>query len=325
MASSQISSNTINCSIGESQDVEIPVIDFSLLTAGKPHQRAQAVMDLGKACEEWGFFMLVNHGVPEKLRNELMDVAKGFFDLPAEVKQEYSDTHALNPIRYGTGFNAKVDVVRYWRDYLKIITHPEFHCPTKPPEFREVLQEYTTRIRDLGRELFGGIWESLGLDDKYMSEFLNLDSSFQLIACNLYPPCPEPELAMGLPPHSDHGLLIFLYQNGVDGLELKHDGKWVRVKPLPNCYLVNSGDHMEIVSNGKYKSVLHRAVLNRESTRMSIVSPVCPSLDTVVEPAPQLVSSESPAAFRGMKYGEFMEHQQSNKLEDKSALDLLRI
>lgn len=59
---------------------------------------------------------------------------------------------------------------------------------------------------------------------------------------------------------------------------------------------------IQIVSNGKYKSTLHRAVMSDTSMRMSIVSIVAPSPDAVVVPAPQLVSGESPAAFQGMKY-----------------------
>ena len=102
------------------------------------------------------------------------------------------------------------------------------------------------RTRELGRKLLGAIWESLGLETNYMNEALNLNSQFQLVACNFYPACPQPDLAMGLPPHSDHGLLTILYQNNVDGLEVKHNGKWVRVKPLPNSYLINTADHMEV-------------------------------------------------------------------------------
>ncbi|KAJ6850692.1 protein DMR6-LIKE OXYGENASE 1-like [Iris pallida] len=303
----------------------LPVIDFGLLTEGTPDQRSKAVRELNRACQDWGFFLLVNHGVPEKMREEMMDKFKGFFDLTPGEKGEYANTDVMNPIRHGTGFNTAVDDVRYWRSYLKTCVHPEFHSPTKPPGFRELLREYSTRIRDLGMKLLGGIWESLGLEESYMKEALELDSCYQVVVGNFYPPCPQPELATGLGPHSDHGLLTFLYQNGVDGLEVKHEGRWVRVKPSPNSYIVNIGDHMEIVSNGRYQSVLHRAYLNDRSTRLSIVSVVGASLETVVIPAPPLVSSDRPPAFRGMKYGEFVEYQQSHTLKEKSVLELLRV
>lgn len=68
--------------------------------------------------------------------SSLMSRVQEFFDLPAEEKREYADTHPMNPIRYGTSFNPKVEDVKYWRDYVKIVTHPEFHCPAKPPKLR---------------------------------------------------------------------------------------------------------------------------------------------------------------------------------------------
>ncbi|RWW42012.1 hypothetical protein BHE74_00052466 [Ensete ventricosum] len=169
-------------------------------------------------------------------------------------------------------------------------------------------------------KLLRGIWESLELDEGYMNNALDLDACFQVCVANLYPPCPQPELAMGLPPHSDHGLLTLLHQNGVDGLQVKHGSKWVHVKPPPNSFLVNTGDHMEIVTNGRHKSVLHRAVINGRSTRMSIATVVAPSPDTVVEPVAQLVSSERPAMYRGVRYREYLEHQQGNKLRENQSI-----
>ncbi|KAJ6683573.1 hypothetical protein OIU85_007277 [Salix viminalis] len=123
---------------------------------------------------------------------------------------------------------------------------------------------------------------------------------------------------MGMPPHSDHGLLTLLIQNGIGGLQIQHKGKWVNVGTHPNSFLVNTGDHLEILSNGRYKSVLHRAMVNSNGTRMSIAMAHGPSLDSVVSPAPELlVSSEGdePAAYIGMKYKDYLELQQSNKLD----------
>uniref|UniRef100_A0A6N2LYI7 Fe2OG dioxygenase domain-containing protein n=1 Tax=Salix viminalis TaxID=40686 RepID=A0A6N2LYI7_SALVM len=140
--------------------------------------------------------------------------------------------------------------------------------------------------------------------------------------------CPQPELAMGMPPHSDHGLLTLLIQNGIGGLQIQHKGKWVNVGTHSNSFLVNTGDHLEIFSNGRYKSVLHRATVNSKGTRMSIAMAHGPSLDSVVSPAPELlVSSEGdePAAYIGMKYEDYLELQQSNKLDGKSCLDRVRI
>ncbi|XP_008812214.2 protein DMR6-LIKE OXYGENASE 2-like isoform X1 [Phoenix dactylifera] len=304
---------------------EIPTVDFSLLTEGTPEQRSQVVRHLGKACEDWGFFMVVNHGIPERLREAMLISMKEFFDQTEEEKGEYTGKHVMDPIRYGTSFNLTVDDVRYWRDYLKVFVHPILYSPAKPPSFREISKEYAASTRAMGMELLRGIWESLGLEENDMTKALDLHSCYQVLVGNIYPPCPQPELAIGLPAHSDHGLLTILLQNGVNGLQVKRRGSWVRVEPLPNSFLVNTGDQMEVVSNGRYKSVLHRAEVNSQSTRMSIATVVAPSLDTIVEPASQLVGDEHPMMFRGMRYGEYLECQQATRLKAKSALDPVRL
>ncbi|KAG5226636.1 2-oxoglutarate/Fe(II)-dependent dioxygenase [Salix suchowensis] len=294
----------------------IPVIDYSLLISGTPGQRSEIVHELGRACQDWGFFMklssfiffnydqVINHGVPQKLLNSILDGCKGFFDLAEEEKQEFKGNNVLDPIRSGTSFNVSVEKAFYWRDFLKVFVHPVFYSPTK----------------------HAGL--SLGLEGRYIEKAMDLERGKQIFIANLYPTCPQPELAMGMPPHSDHGLLTLLIQNGIGGLQIQHKGKWVNVGTHPNSFLVNTGDHLEIFSNGRYKSVLHRAMVNSKGTRMSIAMAHGPSLGSVVSPAPELlVSSEGdePAAYIGMKYKDYLELQQSNKLDGKSCLDRVRI
>ncbi|KAK8941402.1 putative 2-oxoglutarate/Fe(II)-dependent dioxygenase [Platanthera zijinensis] len=310
-----------SCALGD-----IPIIDFSFLSNGIPETRAEIVRELGQACEEWGFFTVVNHGVTEEMRAAMMDAFVGFFDLAAEEKDEYLGRRVMDPIRMGTSFNSTVEDAPYWRHFLKIWVHPLFHSPTKPTVFREVSEDYAKHTRYLAKELLKGILDSLGLGEKEMEEALDLDSCSQVLVGNIYPPCPNPELTWGIPSHSDPGLLTVLMQNETDGLQVMHHGKWVCVNALPNSFLVNLGDHMEIVSNGRYKSVLHRAKVDNQNTRISIVTAIGPSLDTVVVPAPSLLQrGNHPAAFRGIKYGDFVEHQQSSRLKEKSVLDHLRV
>ena len=102
--------------------------------------------------------------------------------------------------------------------------------------------------------LMEAILESLGLkveesmtrDDERDSS-INFEEGSQLIVVNCYPSCPEPELTLGIPPHSDYGLLTLLLQDAqVEGLQIQHEGRWVTVKPLLNSFVVNVGDHLEV-------------------------------------------------------------------------------
>lgn len=311
--------------ISESE-ISIPIIDYSLLTSGTPNQRTKIINDLRNACQEWGFFTVINHGVPEDQIKAMMDACIDFFNLTEEEKREYQGKHVLDPIRCGTSFNASVDRVLFWRDFLKVFIHPQFHSPMKPAGFSELSLEYCKRIRIVARELLEGISESLGLEACHINQSMNFESGFQIFIANLYPPCPQPELAMGMPPHSDHGLLTLLTQNGISGLQIQHNGKWVNVNAIPNSFLVNIGDHIEILSNGRYKSVLHRAMVNNRSTRISLAVAHGPSLDKMVGPEPQLTKGESYSpAYIEMKYKDYLELQQSNVLDGKTCLDRVRV
>ena len=96
--------------------------------------------------------------------------------------------------------------------------------------------------------------ESLGLDQKDENDenggeedSIKFEDGSQLIVVNCYPSCPEPELTLGMPPHSDYGFLTLLLQDEVEGLQIQHEGKWVTVEPRPNSFVVNVGDHLEVI------------------------------------------------------------------------------
>ncbi|XP_031378904.1 protein DMR6-LIKE OXYGENASE 2-like isoform X2 [Punica granatum] len=280
---------------GEDED-PIPIIDLSLLTSGAHDQRSAVMQDLGNSCQEKGYFMVINHGIDEGLMNKMIDSCSQFFDLEQEEKRQYEGKHTLDPISYGTSVDASVTEVFFWRDYLRVLVHPEFHSPTKPSGFSEVLAEFTKAVRRVVRDLLGGISESLGLDSCYIDRAMDLESSLQL------------------------------FGNAVNGLQVQHKGKWVDANIISGALFVNIGDHLEVLTNGKYKSVVHRAVVNNKSTRISIAMPHGPSLDTVVSPAAELLENGCPRAnYTGMKYKDYLEIQHKSKLRGKTRLDLLKI
>ncbi|KAL5558581.1 hypothetical protein UlMin_034792 [Ulmus minor] len=253
--------------------------------------------------------------------------SEGFFDLTEDERRNYAGKALFDPIRWGTSFNVRLDKTLFWRDYLKLHVHPHFNAPKNPEGFSETLQEYCKQTRGVAGELLKGISKSLRLDENYIKKKMEMEKrSHQLAVINLYPPCPQPDVAIGLPPHTDHGLLTLLMQNELGGLQVFHNNKWISVNPLPYSFLVNTGDHMEILTNGKYKSVVHRALVNNKATRISIGTAHGPPLNAVVSPAPELLDYESQTpAYRGITYKEYLELQQSNQLNGKSCLDHIRI
>ena len=166
---------------------------------------------------------------------------------------------------------------------------------------------FSTEMQKLAVELTEAVTESLGLGPKYLSD--KMSRGIQAITLNCYPPCPEPRLTLGLPPHSDYSCLTILLQTSI-GLEIKDmedGGSWKRVRQIEGALQVHIGDHFEVLSNGLYKSVVHRATLNSEKTRISIVSFHSLGLDQKVEPAPELVDEEHRKRYKGSSFKNFLD------------------
>ncbi|XP_028771666.1 protein DMR6-LIKE OXYGENASE 2-like [Neltuma alba] len=308
----------------DSSEDSFPIIDFSLLASSNSQQRCKAIQDLGQACEEWGCFLLINHSFPVSLINRMMEGVKGFFNLSDEEKREFQGKHLSDPIKCGSSMNNTTEV-KSWRDFLKVFVHPEFHFPHKPAGFSDTAFEYFKLMGEITWELLNGVSESLGLEPNYIYKATNRESSFQVFIANLYPPCPEPEHALGLLPHSDHGLLTIVAENISGGLQTLHNSKWVKVNAPPNALMVNTGDLLEILTNGKYKSNVHRAVLHINTTRTSMVTIDGPSTDQLISPAPELVDETHPPAYTSITYKEFYALQQSTSFDRETVLDHLRI
>ncbi|CAO2209964.1 unnamed protein product [Urochloa humidicola] len=248
----------------------IPVVDLAC------PDRAAVVAAIGDACRSHGFFQVLNHGIDDGLLAGVMAVARDFFRLPAEERAKlYSDDHPARKIRLSTSFNARKETVHNWRDYLRVHCHPIDYqfvpdWPSSPPDFKETMSSYCKEVGELGFRLYAAISESLGLDSSYILKETLGEQELHM-AVNFYdPPCrPSPELTFtyGLPAHTDPNALTVQLMDDQDvaGLQAQHAGKWVAVNdPQPGALIINIGDQLQALSNGQYRSVWLRAVVNSD-------------------------------------------------------------
>ena len=95
--------------------------------------------------------------------------------------------------------------------------------------------------QDFGKDKHGN-----GKENNYDNIKRDMENGSQLMVVNCYPPCPEPDLTFGMPPHSDYGFLTLLLQDEVEGLQILHKDHWVTIQPRPHSFVVNIGDHLEV-------------------------------------------------------------------------------
>lgn len=81
---------------------------------------------------------------------------------------------------------------------------------------------------------------------------------------------------------------------------------------------------MKVLSNDRYKSVLHRAVVNCDKERISIPTFYCPSPDAVIGPAPQLTDTDSSTHYRNFFYSEYYEKFWNRGLTTETCSDLFK-
>ncbi|XP_020213548.1 protein DMR6-LIKE OXYGENASE 1 [Cajanus cajan] len=303
------------------QNLQLPIIDYAELLGPN---RPQVLKSLANACQQYGFFQLVNPCISDDVVRSMIDVSGRFFDLPLEERAKYMTTDMRAPVRCGTSFSQTKDTVLCWRDFLKILCHPlpDFlpHWPTSPVDFRKVVATYAEETKHLFLVVMEAILESLGIMET-KQELEEFGNGSQMMVANFYPPCPQPDLTLGMPPHSDYGFLTLLLQDEVEGLQILYQDKWVTVQPIPNAFVINVGDHLEIYSNGKYKSVLHRVLVNEFKSRVSVASLHSLPFNCTVKPSPKLVDEANPKRYMDTDFGSFLAYVSSRESNKKDFLE----
>ncbi|EEF51624.1 flavanone 3-dioxygenase 3 [Ricinus communis] len=309
------------------ETADVPVIDLAGLRQDAV-RRAQVIKQIGDACRDIGFFQIVNHGICQSVLDGALSAASDFFSLPREEKLKLMSNDVYQPVRYGTSIKDGVDKYQFWRVFLKHYAYPLSRWidlwPENPPDYREKMGKYCMEARRLALELIEAMTKNLGLGPTYLGH--KIEEGMQVVAVNCYPPCPDPEKALGLPPHSDYTCLTIVLQNS-PGLEVMdtRDGKWRLVPQIQGGLQVHVGDHLEVLSNGLFKSVVHKATLNSERTRISIASLHSLGMDDKMETAEELVDDQHPKRYKESSFRDFLNFLSNNDFAGgKSFLSTLK-
>ncbi|ONK56950.1 uncharacterized protein A4U43_C10F15010 [Asparagus officinalis] len=302
-------------------NIAIPVINL------QPEQRNRAVDEIRRASETLGFFQVVNHGVPQAAMGAMREGARRFNEEDGEVKRMYYARDPSKKVLFNSNFDLYQAPAANWRDTLFCVVAPEGPRPDElPAACREIIEEYTHHIQNLGNILFELLSEALGLSRDHLK---GMECAKGLAhAINYYPPCPEPHLTLGASKHSDPGFLTVLLQDDIGGLQVLHEDQWVDVSPMPGALVINIGDLLQLVSNDKLKSVEHRVLANKAGPRISVASFFTTHLSPssrIYGPIKELLSAESPPIYREITVKEFVMHYNSKGLDGQSALNYFKL
>ncbi|MBA0701502.1 hypothetical protein Goari_020424 [Gossypium aridum] len=266
-----------------------PVINLEKLNGD---ERSRIMEQIKDACENWGFFEVMNHGIPHDFMDTVERLTKEHYKKCME--QRFKELVASKALE---GLEAEVTDMD-WESTFYLRHLPESNMaeiPDLSDEYRKVMKEFAVKLEKLAEELLDLFCENIGLEKGYLKKaFYGAKGPTFGTKVSNYPPCPTPDKIKGLRAHTDAGGIILLFQDPVvGGLQLLKDGEWVDVPPLRHSIVINLGDQLEVITNGKYKSVEHRVIAQTDGTRMSLASFYNPGSDAVIYPAPALVEKEA--------------------------------
>jgi isopenicillin N synthase-like dioxygenase len=228
---------------------------------------------LGRSFEEYGFAIIADHGIPDELIHRAEDKAKAFFALPEEVKHKYlipggGGARGYTPFGIETAKGHKAhDLKEFWhvgrdlprghrfRDHM-----PDNLWPSEIPGFKDTFLELFATFDAAGLKVLKAIARYLKIDEDYFEDAVR-DGNSVLRALH-YPPQSEPtgeHIRAGA--HEDINAITLLLGAEEAGLELlTRDGRWIPVSPGPGELVINIGDMLQRLTNGKLRSTTHRVV-----------------------------------------------------------------
>ncbi|KAL6343373.1 hypothetical protein AAG906_024738 [Vitis piasezkii] len=304
--------------------LSVPIIDLESFDKDAV-VRAEIINQIRDACKKWGFFLVINHEIPESILSEMIDGIRRFHEQDGEAKKEWYTRDYSRKVTYSSNFDLYQASSTNWRDTFACTLAPDPPQPEQLPAVcRDILMEYSKHVRRLGFSLFELLSEALGLHPNHLKNMECAEGI--LLLGHYYPACPEPELTLGTSSHTDADFITILIQDQMGGLQVLHEDQWVNIPPISGALVINVGDLLQFVSNGNFKSSEHRVLAKNVGPRISVACffrKIIPVENTtrLYGPIKELLSEDNPPIYRQENFpNEYLMHYNSKGLDGTSSL-----
>ncbi|MEO0033477.1 MAG: hypothetical protein RIS94_3235 [Pseudomonadota bacterium] len=254
----------------------LPILDISLMQ-GNEDERGRFIAQMRDVLHKHGFFYLAGHGVPAKLTTEVMAASKRFFALPEADKLEIEMIRS----RQFRGYNrAGMELTRGRQDWREQV---DFDCeedalemgtddpvwkrvlgpnlwPSAMPDLKATILRYQAECTRVGREVLEAIALALGQEQDFFAPMYEAGPR-QHMKILRYPGQEGAQSDQGVGAHKDGGLVTILLQDILAGLRVQtEDGNWIEAPPIPGTFIVNTGELLELATNGFVHADVHGVV-----------------------------------------------------------------
>lgn len=267
-------------------DSGLPVIDLSRLH-GPEEDRTRFIAELRAILHDHGFFYLIGHGVPKPLVTEMVAATKAFFALPEAAKDEIAMTNSPHFRGYNRVGMEVTGGKQDWREQVDfdreedaVVPYPGMPAwqrtigpnqwPSAMPVLRDTVTRYQEEMTRVAIDVLKAVALALGQDEDAFAP-LYASGPRQHLKILRYPGRTAAASSQGVGAHKDGGLITILLQ-GLPALRVKtHDGRWVPAPPVSGTFIVNTGELLEMATDGFVRANIHAADVPPEGTeRFSI-------------------------------------------------------
>jgi len=306
--------------MGEAQAIPggIPVIDIGALYSPDPEARQRVATKIGAACDDIGFFYVVNHNVSVEISDKAVALVDQFFALPETERltvkadknnrgyRDISDSvHSNGKLNARDSFDLGFPVTE---DDPEVLAGTPLYAPNRYPDipgFREAIEVYYWETFRLGMKILEGFALYLGKSEDFFTR--NFTKPVADMVVNHYLGAAGLHISdQASGPHTDHGIVTILWQDSLGGLEVMgKDGKWMSAPPVKGSFVINIGELMKRWTNGRFKATVHRVVHLQNKPRYSMPLFCNPNFRTTVDPR-DLGIGDSEAKYPPVMSGDFL-------------------
>ena len=299
-------------------DEQVPIIDIAHLLHDSSSAAARVAIDeIARACQIWGFFQVINHGISADLIENVWHQTRAMFALSDEEKRSVlrskDNPWGFYPNELTKNQRDKKEVFDFTREGIDPIYGKSNRWLANQDTFKATMLNYFDACTDLSLALLEAFCIGLNLPADYMrDDFATNHTGF--LRLNYFPikdPMAgssvehQPVADLGIHHHTDAGALTVLLQDDVGGLQVYKDGCWHNIPPVPGAIVINTGDMMQVWSNNIYQSPIHRVLAMESKNRYSLPFFFNPSATCKVSPLPTVVSDQCPSLYNTIEWASF--------------------
>lgn len=255
----------------------LPIVDLSRFVSPSA-DRSAFLQELRGLLHDFGFFYLTGHGVDPTLIHDTVAVAKRFFALPPSEKDNIAMIHSPHFRGYTDPGREYTRGLADWREQLDINSEADAipraaqtepwqrligpnQWPESLPELKPLLLAYQAEVTRVGIAVLRAIAAALGQPEDVFTG-IHTPLPTQLLKIIRYPGREAAESDQGVGPHKDGGFVTVLLQDTVAGLRVQNeDGTWIDAPPQPGTFVINTGELLELATDGFVRANVHDVVV----------------------------------------------------------------